>query len=158
MQNKSADLTKFNETVSTLKRVADADAVQELDEKQRDLNSRWNNLTINQQRQRTLQEKLATAWNKFNFDLAAADTQLAEYEEQAHRIDKTVRSKQQLTENGNQIQVRSNVCKALPKPGARRSRINSKKSNANHTINIIISDHSKFVLLYFCMYRTCSAT
>lgn len=107
MQTKSADLTKFNESVSTLKRVSDADGVQELDDKQRDLNNRWNNLTITLQRQRTVQEKLATAWNKFNFDLAAAETQLAEFEDQANRIDKTVRSKQQLLENGNQIQVRA---------------------------------------------------
>lgn len=52
-----------------------------------------------------MQEKLATVWNKFNYDLAAAETQLAEFEDQASRIDKTVRSKQQLLENGNQIQV-----------------------------------------------------
>lgn len=85
--------------------MSDADGVQELDDKQRDLNNRWCNLTINLQRQRTLQEKLATAWNKFNFDLGAADTHLSELEEQANRIDKTVRSKQQLLENGNHIQV-----------------------------------------------------
>lgn len=110
LQEKSADLTKFNETVSTLKRVSDADGVQEVDDKQRDLNNRWNNLTITLQRQRAVQEKLATAWNKFNFDLAAADTQLSEFEEQANRIDKTVRSKQQLLENGNQIQVSPRWC------------------------------------------------
>lgn len=106
MQSKSADLSKFNESASTLKRVSDADGVQELDDKQRELNNRWNNLTINLQRQRAVQEKLAVTWNKFNFDLGAAETQLAEFEEQSNRIDKTVRSKQQLLENGNQIQVR----------------------------------------------------
>lgn len=99
--------------MSTLKRVSDADGVQELDDKQRDLNNRWNNLTITLQRQRTVQEKLATVWNKFNYDLAAAETQLAEFEDQASRIDKTVRSKQQLLENGNQIQVSCCACVLL---------------------------------------------
>lgn len=98
-------MNEFNDIVTTLKRVSDADGVQELDDKQRNLNNRWNNLTINLQRLRSSQEKLATAWNKFNFDYSAAETQLKEFEEQANRIDKTVRSRQQLLEKSNQIQV-----------------------------------------------------
>lgn len=101
------ELTKFNEIVQKLKRISDADGIQELDNIQKTINSTWNQSSLKLQQEKTKQEKLITIWNKFNFDVASAEKQYLEIEEQSNRIDSTVRSKELLKESINQTQVNS---------------------------------------------------
>lgn len=104
-QAKTTEFNTLNEIASTLKRVADADSLQEIETKQNELNGIWNNLALNLKRQKSVYENLANRWTAFNQSTAGVESELANCEDQVNRIDKVVRSRQQLQEKEVQIQV-----------------------------------------------------
>lgn len=100
-------MNTLNEIAGTLKRLGDTDSLQEINSKQSEINSAWNNLLITLKRNKALYEKLSSKWSELNQKSAVSESQVVELEDQVNRLDKAVRSKQQLAETEKQIKVSS---------------------------------------------------
>lgn len=100
-------MNTLNEIAGTLKRLGDTDSLQEINSKQSEINSAWNNLLISLKRNKALYEKLSSKWSELNKKSAVSESQVVELEDQVNRLDKAVRSKQQLAETEKQIKVSS---------------------------------------------------